>query len=215
MNERPAPERVLGIDPGSRVTGWGVVERAGGALRAVAFGTLRLGDGPMPPRLARIHRGVQALIAEHEPSAFAMEEAFVGQNARAGIRLAEARAVGLLAAEFAACPISEVPPALVKKSITGHGRASKDLVRAAVMQLLGWDPSAPPPAYDASDALAVALCVLLRSGARASLMPAGVGRNARRNRRWTAADLARHQAGQTSSSGSAGHTTRPEEGDHS
>lgn len=194
MQERPAPERVLGIDPGSRVTGWGVVERAGGELRVVAFGTFRLGDGPMPARLVAIHSGIETLLATHSPGAFAIEEAFVGQNVRAAIRLAEARSVGLLAAETAGCPISEVPPTLVKKSVTGHGRASKDVVRSAVMHLLRWEEDAPPPAYDASDALAVALCVLLRSGARASLIPRGVGRNQRRNRRWTAADLARHQA---------------------
>lgn len=187
--------RVLGIDPGTRVTGWGVVEARGSSLRLIGFGTLRLGEAPLPSRLARIHREVGALLGVHEPGAFAIEEAFVGQNVRAAIRLAEARAAGLLAAEERACPIHEVPPALVKKSVTGHGRATKDAVRAAVMQLLSWDESLAPPAYDASDALAIALCVALRTGGPAELSPRGVGRRGRGRSRWTAADLARHQAG--------------------
>ncbi|MBL4850060.1 MAG: crossover junction endodeoxyribonuclease RuvC [Planctomycetes bacterium] len=188
--------RVLGIDPGSRVTGWGVVERREGQLRLIAHGTLRLGDGPVPARLAQIHRGVNSLLSEHEPSAFAIEEAFLGRNVRSMMRLAEARAVAILAAEFATCPIHEVAPALVKKSVTGHGRAGKDVVREAVMRLLDWEPDATPPAYDASDALAISLCVLLRLAAPTALrLPAtGIGRASRGRKRWTAADLAKHQA---------------------
>lgn len=195
------PTRVLGIDPGSRVTGWGVVERLEGQLRVVAYGTFRLGDGAMSARLAMINRGVNSLLIEHEPGAFAIEEAFLGRNVRSMMRLAEARAVSILAAEVNSCQIHEVPPALVKKSVTGHGRASKEAVRAAVMQLLGWDPDAPAPAFDASDALAISLCVLLRLGAPAlgGLAPGalggkGVGRRSRGRKRWTAADLAKHQA---------------------
>ena len=191
-----SPTRVLGIDPGSRVTGWGVVERRAGQLRLVAHGTLRLGEDAAAARLGRIHKGVTSLLAEHEPQAFAIEEAFLGRNVRSMMRLAEARAVAILAAEVALCPIHEVPPALVKKSVTGHGRASKDAVRAAVMTLLSWDPDAAPPAYDASDALAISLCVLLRLSSPVALALAtqGVGRRGRGRKRWTAADLAKHQA---------------------
>jgi crossover junction endodeoxyribonuclease RuvC len=190
-----SPSRILGIDPGSRVTGWGVVERRNGQMRLVAHGTLRLGEDAASARLARIHRSVNSLLAEHAPDAFAIEEAFLGRNVRSMVRLAEARAVAILAAEFAACPIHEVPPALVKKSVTGHGRASKDAVRGAVMRILGWEPGAAPPALDASDALAISLCVLLRLSAPAALLAVeGVGRRGRGRKRWTATDLAKHQA---------------------
>lgn len=195
------PTRVLGIDPGSRVTGWGVVERREGQLKLVAHGTLRLGDGAVSARLALIHKGIAELVSEHQPGAFAIEEAFLGRNVRSMMRLAEARAVSILAAELNTVQIHEVPPSLVKKSVTGHGRASKDAVRAAVMQLLGWDPDSAAPAYDASDALAIGLCVLLRLGAPAlgglapgALGAKGVGRRSRGRKRWTAADLAKHQA---------------------
>lgn len=197
----PPPTRVLGIDPGSRVTGWGVVERRQGQLCLVAHGTLRLGEGPVSERLAQIHQAIGSLVCEHEPGAFAIEEAFLGRNVRSMMRLAEARAVSILAAELNSVQIHEVPPSLVKKSVTGHGRASKEAVRAAVMQLLGWEQDAAPPAFDASDALAIGLCVLLRLGAPAlgglapgALGAKGVGRRSRGRKRWTAADLAKHQA---------------------
>lgn len=198
------PTRVLGIDPGSRVTGWGVVERRAGQLRLVAHGTLRLGEGEVSARLAEIHRGIGSLVCEHEPAAFAIEEAYLGRNVRSMMRLAEARAVSILAAELNSVQIHEVPPSLVKKSVTGHGRASKEAVRSAVMQLLGWEPGAAPPAFDASDALAIGLCVLLRldvpslgglpGGLPGALGAKGVGRRTRGRKRWTAADLAKHQA---------------------
>ncbi|MGE0711879.1 MAG: crossover junction endodeoxyribonuclease RuvC [Planctomycetota bacterium] len=188
-----APARVLGIDPGSRVTGWGVVEVAPGSARAVAWGTLRLDpEAPIEVRLEAIHRGVAAVLGEHDPGAVAVEEAFVGRNVRSAIRLAEARAVCLLAARFAGHGVHEVPPALVKKALTGHGQATKEAVRVAVMRSLGWAEETRAPAYDAADALAIAVCVAWRLETPAALRPQGVGRRGRRGG-WTLADVERQQ----------------------
>lgn len=194
--------RVLGIDPGSRVLGWGVVERQAPAgadprdegYRLVACGTLRLQvDDPVPARLVVIHRGIAALIGEHAPQAVSVEEAFAGRNVKSAIRLAEARAVCLLAAEQAGLPIHELPPALVKKSITGHGRAGKETVRASVCRLLG-ESVERVPALDAADALAVATCALVRAGLPFEFTGRPVGRRRRRGRGWTAQDIERIKA---------------------
>lgn len=190
-----AERRLLGIDPGSRVTGWGVVERRAERLRLVACGTVRLpGEAPIAARLARIHAEVAALIAEHEVAAVGLEEAFLGMNVRSTIRLAEARAACLLAAAQAGVAVHEVPPALVKKSVSGHGRAGKDAVRRAVLYALD-GAEAADPAHDASDALAIALCVLRRLDAPAPLLGgAAVGRRrggGRGGARWTLADVER------------------------
>ncbi len=198
MSERsPRPlRRLLGIDPGSRTTGWGVIEQRDDALALVACGTVRLpGDAPIATRLARIHAEVGALIAGHQPAAVGLEEAFVGMNVRSTIRLAEARAACLLAAAQAGIEVHEVPPALVKKSVSGHGRAGKEAVRRAVLHALGAGEEAAPP-YDAADALAIAVCVLRRLDTPLPLQGAGVGRRGgRRGRgrggRWTAEDLQR------------------------
>lgn len=194
---RGAPTgRVLGIDPGSRVTGWGVVERdAVGGLRLVAFGTLRTkADAAFSRRLRVIHEGLLEVVRAHTPEAVAVEEAFAGLNVRTAIRLGEARAVCVLAAELSDCPVHELSPALVKKVVAGHGQAVKESVRLAVMRLLGMasagaDPEDVPP-YDASDALALAIAALTRLEVPAALRPGPVGRRARR-RGWTLADVER------------------------
>ena len=187
--------RLLAIDPGSRVTGWGVIERdAQGGLHLIGYGTLRPpADQPSPQRLAQIHAGVVDLLTAHEPQALAIEEAFLGKNIKSAIRLAEARAVVLLAAVNAGATLFELPPALVKKSVTGHGRASKDTVRDQVMAQLGWDPGARPPAYDASDALAIGLCALRRSEGPVGLLSGRpIGRTRRGGRGgWTQRDIER------------------------
>lgn len=153
--------RVLGIDPGTRVVGWGVVDRQGNALRAVAWGALRApASGEVPARLRLLHEGLRALIAEHRPDRVAVEEAFFGKGARAALALGEGRGAALLAAALADVPVSQFPPATVKKAVTGRGAAAKEQVGAMVRVLLGL-PSIPEPA-DAADALAVAICALHR-----------------------------------------------------
>ncbi len=193
MSERA--RRVLGIDPGTRVTGWGVVETssAGGMARLVAYGTLRPpATAPLPARLALIFRELQQVLSEQRPDLVAVEDAFSGRHPRSALKLAEGRAVCLLAAQLAGLPIHEVPPALVKKSVTGHGRAGKETVRDAVLRALGWEAEAAVPAFDASDALAAALTVMLRLEAPAGLAGlSGKRTKGRRRKRWTSRDVER------------------------
>jgi crossover junction endodeoxyribonuclease RuvC len=154
--------RVLGIDPGTRVVGWGVVERSGSSLRAIAWGALRAPAAQeVPLRLRTLHEGLRALIAEHRPERVAVEEAFFGKGARAALALGEGRGAALVAAALADVPVVQFPPATVKKAVTGRGAAAKDQVGAMVRVLLGL-PSIPEPA-DAADALAVAICALHRA----------------------------------------------------
>ncbi len=153
--------RVLGIDPGTKVVGWGVVERQGNALRAVAWGALRArASEGVPERLRFLHEGVRALIAEHRPGAVAVEEAFFGKGARAALALGEGRGAALVAAALAGIPVRQFPPATVKKAVTGRGGAPKPQVGAMVRVILGL-AEVPEPA-DAADALAVAICALHR-----------------------------------------------------
>ena len=186
---------VLGVDPGIGTTGWGVVAPGeAGELRLVAAGTVRPDpSAPIALRLRTVHEGLCAVLAEHRPSAVAVEEAFAGVNVRSAIRLGEARAVVLLAAAQAGLPAHEVPPALVKKAVAGHGRAGKEAVRTAVLAALraGDEHGALP--YDAADALALALTVLTRLETRGALrsdLPLG-RRPGRGRRKWSSGDLER------------------------
>jgi crossover junction endodeoxyribonuclease RuvC len=188
---------VLGLDPGTRATGWGVVERDGSLLKLVACGTLRPPASATPAeRLAFIYEGLTEVMASQEPDAVGVEEAFAGRNMRSAIRLGEARAICLLVAAQAGRPVHELPPALIKKAVTGHGRSGKEGVRRAVQQILRWPADQAPPSYDAADALAGAICTMQRSQIPAGLVPGGgLGRRRRkRNKRWSAADVARIQA---------------------
>ena len=154
--------RVLGIDPGTRVVGWGVVERDGSALRAVAFGAIRApASGELPARLRRIHEGVRGLLAEHRPDLVAIEEAFLGEHVRAALALGEGRGAVLTAAALEDAPVVQFPPATVKKAVSGRGAAAKGQVGAMVRILLGLPEVPSPP--DAADALAVAICALHRA----------------------------------------------------
>lgn len=154
--------RVLGIDPGTRVVGWGVVDGQGSTLRAVAFGAIRApASGEVPARLRRIHEGVRDLIAEHRPDLVAIEEAFLGEHARAALALGEGRGAILVAAALADLPVVQFPPATVKKAVSGRGSAEKHQVGAMVKLLLALPEVPSPP--DAADALAVAICALHRA----------------------------------------------------
>lgn len=191
-------DSLLGVDPGIVSTGWGVVAREPRGWRLVAAGTVRPDPAaPLAERLRAVHEGVGAVLRAHAPGAAAVEEAFAGVNARSAIRLGEARAVCLLAAAQAGLPVHEVPPALVKKAVAGHGRAGKEAVRAAVLRALGVDEDDPRArlAHDATDALALALTALTRLEARQALgteTPIGrrPGRRGRR-RRWASSDVER------------------------
>jgi crossover junction endodeoxyribonuclease RuvC len=160
--------KVLGIDPGTAVLGYGVVESgAGRQPRLVECGTLTTqARDPLPSRLRVIHDGTGALLARHRPDAIAVESAFYGRNVRTTVVLSHARGVILLAAEQAGVAIAEYSPAQVKKTIVGRGAALKPQVGYMVMQLLRLR-AAPQPA-DAADGVAVALTHLIIATRQAS-----------------------------------------------
>lgn len=152
----PGGARILGIDPGSRATGYAVVESDGQSSRAIDHGVIRVpGDDPLPIRLARLHEALCEVVARHRPTEVAIEEVFTARNARSALVLGHARGVLLLAASTAECEIHEYTARTVKKAVAGYGAADKAQVGAMVKVLLGL-PKVPP--QDAADALAIALC---------------------------------------------------------
>jgi crossover junction endodeoxyribonuclease RuvC len=176
--------RVLGIDPGTRKLGWGVVERRAGKLRGVAAGVVSLDPRtPLHTRLAHAFEQIELMIEDHAPDAIAVEDIFFARFASAAIKLGHVRGVVLLAAARAEKPLSEWPPALVKRTVAGRGAADKTQVGRVVAAALGL---ATVPPTDAADALAIAITHLsstLLAGpsaglteTRPSARPAGVRR---------------------------------------
>jgi crossover junction endodeoxyribonuclease RuvC len=153
--------KVLGIDPGTAVLGYGVVESGGGPHpRLLECGTLTTTSrDSLASRLRVIHDGTTALIARHTPDAVAVESAFYGKNVRTTVVLSHARGVILLAAEQAGVTIAEYTPAQVKKTVVGRGAALKPQVGYMVMQLLRL--RTPPEPADAADGVALALAHLI------------------------------------------------------
>lgn len=165
---------MLGIDPGTTATGYGVVETGDrGMLRLVECGVIRPARGaPLATRLRQLHEGVATLLQRHHPDVLAVEEAFHAKNARTTLVLGHARGVILLAGEIAGISLAEYSPAMIKKTVTGKGAAEKPQVGYMVAQLLRLK-AAPAPA-DAADGVAVALTHLLR-GAYARRLSGGTG----------------------------------------
>lgn len=150
--------RVLGIDPGSRVTGWGLVAEERGGYRHLASGTIGTGEGDdLSVRVCAIYEGLVRVIQEQRPDAVAVEAIFHHKSALSALKLGHARGVALLAAAQAHLPVHEYPPAVVKQSVSGYGRADKAQVAHMVALLLG--ERVPGPA-DVTDALAVAIAHL-------------------------------------------------------
>jgi crossover junction endodeoxyribonuclease RuvC len=147
--------RVLGIDPGTLKTGWGVVECDGSRLRHVASGTIRTGRGELAARLAAVYEGLSGVIARHAPGIVSLERNFLALNVQSAFRLGEARGVAMAAAAAAGLEVCEYTPATIKKAVVGHGRADKGAVQAAVTRLLSL---ATGPSEDEADALATAAC---------------------------------------------------------
>ncbi len=143
--------RTLGLDPGSRVTGIGIIE----GERLIAARQLDLGGGEMPARLAAIFTGVAEVIAEFSPDAAAVETVFMSRNPQAAIKLGQARGAAICAAVHAGLEVHEYAPRLIKQAIVGRGGADKKQVQHMVRALLRTDA---PFGADAADALAVALC---------------------------------------------------------
>lgn len=148
--------RVIGLDPGLRHTGWGIIDAFGGRLRYVADGVI----SPPPKqalaaRLGDLHHGLAEVLAEWTPDEAAVEATFVNENPRSALKLGQARGVVLLAPVLAGITVAEYEPTLVKQSVVGTGRASKEQVEAMVRRLL---PGALARRSDASDSLAIAVC---------------------------------------------------------
>ncbi|MBI5014250.1 MAG: crossover junction endodeoxyribonuclease RuvC [Deltaproteobacteria bacterium] len=153
--------RALGIDPGSRATGFGVVDLTGNRLVHVACGAIHTPSrASAPERLAIIYRGLLDVIERHRPEEVGVESIFQARNARSALVLGQARGVALLSVELARLPIVEYTPMQVKLAVVGYGRAEKGQVQEMVRRLLALPEAAGP---DASDALAVAICHLQTS----------------------------------------------------
>lgn len=148
--------RLLGLDPGLRHTGWGVIESQGSRLRYVADGAIHSnGDLPLAQRLVQLHDGLTEVIRLYRPDAAAVEETFVNKNPTSTLKLGLARGVVLLCPALAGLAVAEYPANLVKKSVVGAGHAGKEQIQMMVKVLL---PGAVLASADAADALAVAIC---------------------------------------------------------
>ena len=151
--------RVLGIDPGTAITGYGVVEGDGDSLTLTTYGAITTpSDKPLAQRLQQIYRELRALVSEWQPETAAVEELFFSKNARTALAVGHARGVALLALIDAGLPIQEYKPAEVKQAVAGYGNAPKQQVQGMVKLLLNLDGIPRPD--DAADALAVAICHL-------------------------------------------------------
>lgn len=155
---------VLGVDPGTSATGYGVVDRgAAGTLRLVECGVIRPPAGaPLAVRLQDIFEELTALIGRHAPDVLAVESVFVAKNARSALVLGHARGVILLAAAQAGLEVAEYPPATVKKAVVGAGAATKAQIQLMVAHILHL--RTPPQPSDAADGVAVALTHAVRAG---------------------------------------------------
>jgi crossover junction endodeoxyribonuclease RuvC len=153
---------VLGIDPGLANTGYGVVAQRAGRLVALDGGVIETRAGaPTERRLADVHSGIDALLAEHEPDGVALEELYFGQNVRTAFAVGQARGVVMLAAGQRGVPCESYTPQAVKSAVCGSGRAPKEQVARMVQALLGLE--SPPTPDHAADALAVAICHVNRA----------------------------------------------------
>jgi crossover junction endodeoxyribonuclease RuvC len=149
------PIRILGIDPGLRRTGWGVVVIDGNRLTFLACGSVATDDkAALAIRLLAIHDGLQRVVAEHAPEEAAVESTFVNRDAVATLKLGQARGIAMLVPAIAGLPVAEYAPNLVKKTIVGAGHCEKIQIRMMVKVLL---PKADPQSDDAADALAIAV----------------------------------------------------------
>ncbi|CAO3406207.1 Crossover junction endodeoxyribonuclease RuvC (EC 3.1.22.4) [Azospirillum largimobile] len=152
----PSPVRLLGIDPGLRHTGWGIIDVAGNRLSHVADGAVHSDDScPLAERLVQLHDALSAVVERYRPDEAAVEETFVNSNAVSTLKLGQARAVALLVPAQAGLAVAEYANNMVKKAVVGQGRAEKAQVQTMVRLLL---PGCEIGTPDAADALAVAIC---------------------------------------------------------
>jgi crossover junction endodeoxyribonuclease RuvC len=147
--------RILGIDPGLRITGFGVIATDGVRVRYVTSGCIRMRSGDLPERLKVILRDLGAVIATHTPCEVAIEKVFVNVNPHSTLLLGQARGAAISAAVLAELPVAEYTALQIKQAVVGHGKAAKEQVQEMVRRLLAL-PAAP--SADAADALACAIC---------------------------------------------------------
>ncbi|NKB48896.1 MAG: crossover junction endodeoxyribonuclease RuvC [Alphaproteobacteria bacterium] len=146
---------LLGLDPGLRNTGWGVIETDANRLRHIANGVVRSGAGPLADRLLRLHQGLTQVIAEFQLDGAAVEETFVNRDGKATLKLGQARGIVMLVPAQAGLAVAEYPANTIKKSVVGYGHADKTQIGHMISVLL---PGADAQSADAADALAVAVC---------------------------------------------------------
>lgn len=163
--------RILGIDPGSQITGFGIVDAAGSTARGVHWGSIKT-SGSHHERLRRIFEEVGRICAEYAPTEIAIESVFVHRNAGSALKLGQARAAALCATFSGSFPVFEYSPRLIKKAVVGQGGADKSQVQYMVKMLLGLREEPPP---DAADALAAAICHAHSRNLRSSLAAVGTG----------------------------------------
>jgi crossover junction endodeoxyribonuclease RuvC len=182
--------RILGVDPGSRLTGFGLIDLVDRRMRHVAHGTLRLSNTggkaviPLHERLLSIHEGLSGVIQEHRPQVMVVERAFFAKNAASALKLGQARGVVIVTGAMHDLEMAEYSPSEIKSALTGHGQADKFQVARMVEILLGQNQKFGTS--DASDALAIALChaQTLGAGGRAAAgsgLAAWAGRSSRRS----------------------------------
>jgi crossover junction endodeoxyribonuclease RuvC len=154
---------ILGVDPGTLLTGYGIIERNGASTYMLASGVIKnLPAQLMPLRLRKIYLELSALIEKYHPDEFAIETAFYGKNAQSALKIGQARGVSVLAGVNYEVPVTEYSPREVKKAVVGNGSASKDQVQFMVVKILKLKST--PRYLDSTDALAVALCHSHRIG---------------------------------------------------
>jgi crossover junction endodeoxyribonuclease RuvC len=147
--------RLLGVDPGLRFTGWGVVDTDGNRLRHVANGVIKSGTGELAQRLKRLHDGLHEVVATHRPDSAAVEETFVNRDGQSTLKLGQARGIALLVPAVAGLQVAEYSANTVKKTVVGYGHADKTQIGHMISVLL---PGSIVDSPDAADALAIAIC---------------------------------------------------------
>lgn len=159
---------ILGIDPGSRITGYGVVRDTGRGCEYIASGCIRTGEGALPERLQKIYRGVCEVIKTYQPTSMGIEQVFMARNADSALKLGQARGAAIVAGVEQRLEVAEYSATQVKQALVGSGRADKEQVQLMVMHML---KLVQKPQIDASDALAIAIC---HAHHRQSLIPHGL-----------------------------------------
>ncbi|HEB73004.1 MAG TPA: crossover junction endodeoxyribonuclease RuvC [Nitrospirae bacterium] len=148
--------KIIGVDPGTRVTGYGIISSSGSRYSSLCWGAIKTSSGaPIASRLKQIADGLRALIDEHDPDCMALEESFFAKNAQSALKLGMARGAIMLVAAEAGLPVHEYSPLLIKQAVVGYGRADKNQVKVMVKNILSLKEDPAP--LDASDALATAI----------------------------------------------------------